>query len=414
MAEKFIPQLAGYYLNVVSVNDSFPSSIIKHEFPFSNRNKLENIGQNTRSFNVECVFMANPPITKGWENGFAAFPTYESYFNFKATLEQTRKVVTFTHPTLGEMDGMIENFSCVNDETKEFATVSFSFLQEVSSDESKFVLYIAPEQAKQFRAAHDSVVADVSALQKLASSLRAFTAAMSIFKGKLDAYLNHIVSHVTSIKNTVTYATDLPSEVVGSINSAIDRIVTSFDTIRNSPASFINNCILGVRDLASIFEGDQRNQVLIMGTSRVAYEAGLAYQDDDARRQAISRKEKKPSFDASGNYVGGEQVPDAMTQQELGQTLYDIKELIYEVLLIDRKNQALRNQAKTLQEYLNTIKLSRDSMETQAISLQTLHTVAMANGSSYQTAERILSMNPQIKNPTFAEGNLKVIIPKNG
>ena len=101
-----------------------------------------------------------------------------------------------------------------------------------------------------------------------------------------------------------------------------------------------------------------------------------------------------------------------MTLNELEKSLLDVKTMIYEALLIDRENQPLRDQARALQEYVNQIKLSRDSMEQQEIPLQSLHTVSLNSGLSYQSAERILSMNPQIKNPTFANGLLKVIVPK--
>ena len=400
-----------YYLNIISVNDSFQSAIVKHEFPFSNRNILENIGQNTRTYTVQCVFMANPPITIGWGVGVAKFPNYTNYFNFKADLEQARDQITFTHPTLGELEGSVESFSTVNDDTKEFAAVTFTFLQQVSSDESTYLIHIAPEQARLFRLATIQTINVFASLQNAAASLRAFTAAAALFKGKLAAHLNRIVSTATSIKNTIDYGLSLPGEIASAINEAIDRVVGSFVSIRNSPAAFINNCVLGVRQLADIFEGAERDRVFIMGTSRVSYEAALVYQEDDIKKQSISRKEKKQSFDASGNYIGGDPIPDAMTIQELEQTLFSVKSLVYESLLIDRSNVALKSQAKTLQEYINKTKLTRDSMETQETSLQALHTVSLNNGQSYQAAERILKLNPWIKNPTFASGSLKVVVP---
>jgi len=413
MSDRFIPQIAGFYLNIVSVSNGFTSSVIKHEYPFSNRNKLENTGQNTRTYTVDCVFMANPPITQGWEPSTAIFPTYESFLNFKATLEQTREPVDFIHPVFGEMSGMVEGFSSVDDETKKFASVSFTFVEEVTSDESTFVLYILPAQGVQFRLASAGISDRLAELQRLAASLRAFVATMAAFKGKLDAYLNRIVSAATSIKNTVDYVQGLPGEIVSSINSAIDRLVVSFATASSSPAAFINNITQATRDLADTFtDATQRTAVIVLGASRVAYEAGNVYQEDDKKRDKISKKEKKASFDAAGNYVGGDPIPDAMTAQELEETLFNVKALIYDALLLDRENAPLRDQAKTLQTYINEIKLSRERMETQELPMQSLHTTAIMNGMNYQSAERILKLNPHIKNPTFASGAVKVIFPR--
>jgi hypothetical protein len=190
-------------------------------------------------------------------------------------------------------------------------------------------------------------------------------------------------------------------------------LVASFATASSSPAAFINNITQATRDLANTFtDATQKTAVMVLGASRVAYEAGNVYQDDDKKREKISRKEKKPSFDAAGNYVGGDPIPDAMTSQELEETLYNVKELIYEALLLDRENAPLRDQAKTLQTYINQIKLSREQMETQEIPMQSLHTVSLMNGMSHQSAERILKLNPNIKNPTFASGAVKVIVPR--
>ena len=412
MADKFIPQMAGFYLDIVTVNDSYPFAIVKHEYPFSNRNKVQNQGMKSRTIKVECSFMSNPAITKGWDTDIGIFPTYQAHFNFLETIKGTRELFTFTHPEYGEIEGAVENIGTVDDDTQEFVSVSFDFVQQITTDEITFVRYIVPQQSAGFRSSTGVITAALEAAQKVSSNAAAFAGTVNTYKGKLNSYLNRITSLATSIINTVNYGTSLPGEVMFSINSAIDRVVQRFVTIRNSPASFINNCILGVRDLAAVFEGVESQYVLIMGASRVAFESAEVYTVDDANRQETARLEDVQTFDAAGNFKGGQTFPSIMTVQELEQSLFDVRELINDAVLINRQNQGLKDQANQLQQYINEIKLGRETLETQEIALQTLHTVTLSNGLSYQAAERILSMNPQIKNPTFANGSIKVPVPQ--
>ena len=409
---KFIPQIAGYYLDIVDINDTFSASIIKHEYPYSNRNKLQNNGQKTPGFTVNCRFMADPAITKGWDSGVAIFPTYDAYFNFKATLESATEKYTFTHPELGELEGFVENFTSVEDDTIDYFEVSFDFFQEVTDDTPTFFRYVVPSQADGFRETNANTFSKIAALEKAAVSAVAFAGRANAFKGTLDSYLSQVTNPLTSITNTITYTADIPGQLMQSINKAIDRVIESFVEIRDTPASFINNCILGVRQLASQFSDEEFQYTLIMGASRVSYEAATIYQEDDVKKQKVDKKEAVETFDAAGNYVGGDPIPVTMTVQELEQSLYDVRELINDVILLDRLNQDLKKQANELQKYINEIKLTRETLETQEIPEQSIHTIALINNQSYQAAERILKLNPHIKNPNFSSGAIKVPVPQ--
>lgn len=411
MSDKYIPKIAGFYLDIQTIRDVFEPAIVTHEYLLSNRNSIENLGQKTRKISVVCSFQDNPALTKGWNAGDAFFPTYESHFNFLKRLKASRDLLSFTHPKYGEIEGAAKNISVYQDDTINFAQISFDFLQQISTDEITFVRYIVPQQFDGFRKTNTKLTGVIESAQKNAASALQFAGTANLYRGKLDSFLSDITSPATSIMNTINYGTQLPGLIMQSINGAIDRVVQSFVSIRNSPASFINNMIVGIRGLKAIFSGTEAQYVHVMGASRVAYESGVVYNTDDANREEVAKKENIKTFDAAGNYKGDVAIPETMTINELEDTLYQIREFINEVIQFDRDNQDLKQQAADLQNYINTIKLDRERIETKEIPIQTMHTIAMENGLSYQAAERILSLNPGIKNPTFANGEIKILIP---
>ncbi len=410
MADKYISQIAGYYLLNFTINRTDPMAIVEHEYPFSKRNSIQNNGAKTRVYAVECVFMDDYPIVKGWDNAIAVFPSYNQHKNFLETIASSIESFDFTHPVYGEMSGYIKNISSITDDSINSVNISFEFHEEIDSDEVKLVQYPVAKQAKEFKESTSFVTKLMDAAGNAAKSAVEFQGKMALYKGKLDSFLNKVTNPAVSITNTMTYASDVSGETMQSVNKAVDRVVESLETVRDTPATFINNLVLGVRELANEFTGDEYNYVFIMGSSRAAYEAAVVYTEDDEKQNKIKNIEDAETFDAAGNYLGTPDPVIVMTQQELDNTLYLIRELINEAILIDRELQELKNQAKDLQRYINQVKLNRDILETQEIPLQSLFTVAQSNGKSYQSVERILSLNPDIKNPTFTEGNVKVIV----
>jgi hypothetical protein len=100
-----------------------------------------------------------------------------------------------------------------------------------------------------------------------------------------------------------------------------------------------------------------------------------------------------------------------MTLTELEFSLYEVRKLINEAILLDRDNRPLQEQSRKLQDYISRIKLDRDRIETKSYPLQSMHQVTMDNGLTYNAAERILKLNPDILNPNFTIGDVKVLVP---
>ncbi len=411
MPDRYVPRLGNYYLDIVEVRDGFENAIAVHEYPFSNRNELEHIGQKTRRIEVDCVFTKSPVFTEGWNIDYAVIPDYESHFIFLAFLESSRDDITFAHPKYGEITGKVEKYNVVADDTDELARVSFTFLQHVTTEETTFDRYIVPELAEEFRGATDTMTDDVTAEQTAATDSVKWTADTQTFINTLDAYKSTLTSPATSIMYQINYGTSVPGQLMESINGAVDRIVELYNTGRDSGPTFINNLIVGVRELKdTLSNASDKNRVHIMGASRIAYEAAVLLDEDDANRREIEDKEQARSFDAEGNYKKVDPLPETMTMDDLDAMLAQLKGFMNEAIQLGRDFRSLQTQAAYLQSYVNKIKFDRERINEEYVERQSMHLVCLNSNLSYQAAERLIRLNPTIKNPNFTYGNVKVLI----
>lgn len=412
MPDRFIPRLADFWLDIITTRDTFDSALSIHEFPFSNINDIEHHGMKPRRVAVECVFQSNPPITPGWSvDESIVQPTYNHHFAFLDMIENVRESLTFAHPKYGEMDGKVQNLTVVNDDTDEFAAISFEFIREVKTEKITFVRYIVPELASGWTGTNTKATEVIETAEKDTTNATTWAASVQSNISTLDSYLSEITSPATSIINTINYGTSVPGLFMESINGAVDRVVELYQTARNAPASFINNLIVGMRLLKSTVSGVNANYVHVMGASRVAYEAGVIYDEDDQNFRQVETNEATPTWDIAGNYKGKAALPVIMTQTELEDSLYQVRQFINEAIQLDRDNRDLQEQARKLQEHVNQIKLGRARIETKAYPRQTMHEIAIKAGLAYDAAERLLSLNPTIINPNFTEGDIQVLTP---
>lgn len=407
--DEYIPKINNYYLNIINIRNNNTYGISKHEIPYTQNNKLENIGRKTPSYNIECVFMDNPPITNGWSVSEAIFPTYEAHKGFDYLINNTLEPLVFTHPKLGEINVFIENYNTYYDDTINYAKYTIDIVQEITTKETKYENYVVPEMANKWRETNETTSTKIFDSQKFTSTLNKWNAEAQLFINKLDSWLAGIESPLKSIINTVNYTSDLPSQVLSAINSTIDRIVQSYVDTRNVPFAFINNCIFGIRQLIGNFTGLEAQYIHIMGASRVGYEAGVQYDVDDNNRAEIDKKENIETWDYAGNYRGDVVLPVSMSYDELESSLYEVRKFINEAVQLDRNNRPLQAQAAFLLTFINRVKLDRERIRTITVPKQSLFQVLNNNKLRYNAIERILKLNPGIKNPNFSTGDIKIL-----
>lgn len=408
--DEYIPKLANFYLNIETIKNNNEYALSKHEFPFTKINDIENMGKKTRSFNVNCVFMDNPPLTTGWSTDEALFPTYEAHKIFLDKIDATLGSLVFVHPKYGQMNVHVERVGESYNDTQRFVRITLDLVEEIKTITLSGANYVVPQMATGWRETKDLTEQDLSDSQKFTDNLNSWNAEAQIFITALDSYLADIESPAKSIINTVNYTADLPSQVLSSINSAIDRVVQSFVDTRNVPASFINNCIFGIRQLKANFTGLEAEQIHIMGASRVNYEAGIQYNIDEVNRIEVDSKEDIETWDFAGNFNGTINIPNTMSIDELEISLAETKTFTDEAIQIDRDNRPLQEQAVFLQEFVNKIKLDRERIKTVTVPKQSLFQVLNSNGLNYQAIERILKLNPTIKKPNYTTGDVKILV----
>lgn len=406
----FVPKIAGYYLDIESIDDQRDNAIARHEFPYSKKNIIENIGLRTKSYNVKCVFQDHPALTDGWSPDDAIYPTFNSHKNFLETIEKERENITFVHPYLGEMEGAIESISAEYTDIINFVRVSFVFLQEEQDDTISFVRYPIPENAKNFRDSSSRMQNVLSVARKAAASAKKWERKMSVFRGKLQSKLSGVTSPIQSIANTISYGLDFPGLIMQDINGAIDRIVESFSQVFSSPTSAINSQIVEFKKLKETFFEEERQYIHVMSASRLGYETSVQLENDEKNRTETRTKESKPSFDANGNYRKQNITAEVMTIDDLDNITAGVKSYINEAVQLDRESQELLNMAKSIQDYVNFIKLEREIIITKTYNEQPLFCILQAENINYKVAERILKLNPDIIEPAFTSGDVRLII----
>lgn len=406
----FIPKIAGYYLDLENINDQRDNAIARHEFPYSKKNIIENVGTRTKTYSVKCVFQDHHALTEGWSPGDSIYPTFDSHKNFLETIERERENIDFVHPYLGEMVGAIESISAEYTDIIRFVRISFVFLQEEQDDAITFVRYPIPENAKNFRDSSSRMQNVLSVARKTAASAKKWQRKMSIFRGKLQSKLSGVTSPIQSIANTISYGLDFPGLIMKDINEAIDRIVESFSQVFSSPNAAINAQIVEFRRFKETFLEEEKQYVHIMAASRLGYETSVQLENDEKNRTETRTKESKPSFDANGNYRQQNITAEVMTIDNLDNITSGVKGFIGEAVHIERENPELLNMAKSIQDYVNYIKLEREIIVTKTYNEQPLFCILQAENINYKVAERILKLNPNIIEPAFTSGDVRLIV----
>jgi prophage DNA circulation protein len=191
-----------------------------------------------------------------------------------------------------------------------------------------------------------------------------------------------------------------------------DRVMQSLANISNLPASFSNNAVVAFRNFLGSITGTHADffKVHFMAVSSASLVSQIAfyYKQDEGNRQATLSKEKAVSFDLNGVRLASTPTTDIYSIQDIEQSLFTTRDYLQQAILADRDNQSLFDLAASLVRYVDETKLKKRNI----ISVQTnnipLNLLCSSFGLSYKAAERVLKINPGIKNPTFCEGTVKV------
>jgi prophage DNA circulation protein len=217
-----------------------------------------------------------------------------------------------------------------------------------------------------------------------------------------------ISNPANSIIATVDYGTSLPGRIIGSIANTIERYAEAAAAIEAAPSQFIASVMAGVNALkvsaAPLARFIQSNAAMLLSV-RVAY----LYDADETQRQRARKLEKVPAWDFLGNYVKPEETGAIMTSTELERSLAQTRVEVQKALDESREMNVLPQIARLLLYHVNQIKLEVEKIIVVDVASPTpLHMLCLRYGLPYTYAERVLAINPQIANPSFVEGTIRI------
>ncbi len=418
MSDSYIPRINNYFINILAdpgITDGREQEISVHEIPFSQRNILTNTGKKTEEITFTCVFQDNPPITPGQSGTLGVFPTYDNHYAFLQLID-SGVFLEFVHPTYGSYDGYIKNYSTLRRDEQRYIEIEISFLREISDVVTTFRFDPVESTAVGFR--------DTTTLNQLNlttiiqdNPLSSFKTRLNNFIADLESFFSGVSSAIDSIINTVDYFETLAGRVISAINETVDRMVDGLISLANTASAFINNLVATARAIKAKFltlAGEPTIESILftnLASARISYEASVKYKDDDTEREKALINVGKRTFDDNGRYLGTQETITVMSINELEQTSQDVRSLTDEAVQDDRDNRAIINQARVIQQYIDEIKLERDQIITVQTNTTSLFELMKQYGISYQRADENLALNPDVQNPNFISGFIRLLVP---
>lgn len=435
VVEKAFLTLA-FGLDIFEISDRVERAIVVHDLPYRDGAILEDLGSHARVVNIRCAFYEHAVIRLGLELP----PTYSNHFLFLDAI-QNDDVVEFHHPKYGVMKGKVQNIDVINNQLDEYAQVSFAFiegLEELPSPPAFEVVSAVNDafrsaQGLQLDAIKNSIKAALDAstavevldqavdfTQDMADQItgvsniaREFIRAVDTIVNKFDSILGNIEQPAKSILTTITYTQDLPGRLLYSVAQTTERYQQLYAGIEGTPVTYVQSFMGGMEAMKAAFVGYAQETLAVDQVTALKAQWGCimgarVLRTDEDSRDELRMKEAEKTFDLEGNLVGSIVLPNIMTVTDIERILYDTKTAAQDTIDAARDNRALKLEISALQDFVNNTKLERIRLKTISISNMPLHVVCLQQGLSYQMAERILKLNPKIKNPTFVDGDIDV------
>lgn len=417
-------QIADVIVQFENIEDTFPKAIAKYDYPYADGVDLEDMGQKEHSIRFRCYF---------WDD-VENISSYEDHTLLLNTLKD-KTLLDFVHPKYGLLKGKIELIVVQHDDTERCAILEISFVEQMRSDlkvdPPKEVLsatedaYVTAQEEQTNKLSDDianklpddagAVSKTLDSAQGLLEQVQEYSNKMRKFVGQVEGYIstaeavvNQVMSPVNSLQATITYATNLPGRILGSVTAAVEKVALLYTSLKNAPSQFLSNLDNAFDDLLDAFKSfaDDNNDntgaaeimydcAKIACAQRIALEAAAIYAEDN---QAAADPAYNPDF-------------EVMTINELESTLAIVRTRIEAAVETAREMDSLKTMAVSLLNHVNTVRLEREKMITVRLdNPMPLHLVCLKYGLPYTDAERLLKVNRGIQNPNFASGEVMIYV----
>lgn len=409
-------------LPIRSIDDLTSKNIVKHEYAYRDGARLEDLGNGPLELSITVLYTRD---------------RYDEGREFREYLRENREV-SFVHPELGLLRGRIGDSRERHDEASRKCEISFTFIEDgisesyvraqvdvVAAMERTYVESIA-EQKERFAEslkeqlgaeAGDLLAAEVaeldenssiiSQLGKLSVKARAAVKKIDAGRKKIDAVLKEIENPTNSVLGLVEFGKTLPDRVIGEAAKTIERYVEAVKELKAFPYRFAHELKRNVKELISNTT-ELAEELNLAGATRLAVELAYIYDEDERNRETVRQLESQPPFDEFGNLVEVDPLPSVAVPVELERALMLTREWLQECVDTNRDLRTPQEAALTLLKDYER-KLQLDRVKTITVDQPTpLHLLCLQHGLPYATAERIWDLNPDLENPTFCKGKVKI------
>jgi len=444
MTSKESAKLDNVPLHVEFFEDSFERAIAVHEHSRANGATTQDLGAKARRIKFRCYF---------WDAEYSRHADLVAAI----TVSNGSKMHELVHESYGLVKGRVASVNVRNDERNQTAEIDIEFIEDLLDnmlsvrqvgdvrDQAEAAFTVG--QAQQMLQAADDLIASigteanqiigatldpalslVAQFASLSVGARAVLGVLDTALAEIDAIAATSTIPTSALVSTIDYGSTLPGKIVETAANAAARQVQSMQELAGSPAAFVNN-LASTFDAAEQLYNDDVYPVLkhikLANVQALALECAYRYSEDEGRRGQVRQMEAAPSFDWSGTYVGTPVSASVMTVDDLEATLKAVNQRVQSALSprtevgdvwsfaeSARMVAALKEMSRTLLDHVQIVKLERERIVERDYSVEMpLHLVCLREGLPHNYAERVLALNPQVRNPTFANGALKVYAP---
>lgn len=460
-SENFAPLITdpketqSFGLDIISIVDMREKALVLHEKPFSNQVYCQDLGFRIHKYQIETIWNDHAKYRDPSEG---VTPVLGQVANFLEFLKNG-KIFIFQHPTWGRIFGNIADIEILEDDTLRCASVKLTFIEEQNTAAVNLTLCIARtminlqramvEQNYDFmldqlnkelgaQASEITNAKDYDPTKTISENLPKLSGAVRAYVTKLDqviAFCNSVASNIiipaNSVIGSLVYTVDAVGAIIEPFVKMAERITLLNQTLISTPSKFIDAVNMGLNTasvaIAKLNISFAQTLLYSSGASVIGYHTSVYLEEDESKKNSIKALENTYTFSAAGRLIFTQDYQTVLTLNDLESLLAGIRS-IYQTALGDfdtyitgtgitqivltgtdnRNLQYLKDQSKALQEYINTMKIERLSLKQITVTNQPLYSVCLANNMSYQATERLLLINPQIKNPMFVEGPINI------
>lgn len=417
---RFKAQFDDLELHCQTIGGSGSKSFQRSEYAGADGAEFDDLGLNGGRFSVTAVFFnAN----------------YSDYPVFIEKIKQPDIVHNFVHPVHGLVFGVITSWNERVDSRRSYIEVDFTFEEQEQGDfESRITPLIQPKIENAFTTcqresieAFKSRISDAlgpgasAVLHRITDGVNSFSTQfidlgiiVRRFVSDVDVALNVVDSFATQVSqpvdtliSNIDYGTTLPGIFMGSVAAACDRYSALVEVSAAAPYLVMQNFFTGLTALRNAIPGFNGEFDAVRAQVGALLCAKLLAADDALGAEA-ALIEKTPSWTDDFEYLKKDRTPSVMTANDLERVVSLTRAYLQEA--IEQTGEpSLRTMAADLQRHVDSVRLVRERVITIDVATPiSLVMLCHKRGLGYAAVDRVLALNPQIKDPTIVSGEVRI------